>query len=117
MELKDSFVPHNVAMMYKAIGFNEPCFGWWMSEDNLKLDSVSTQPPHDDFCSAPTYEQLSDWLREYRDTFMSPMIRRNGPDLLYAFNVFSLRSMEITSVGDLISDYHEAYANALIDAL
>lgn len=117
MKLEDSFVPHEVAKAYKEAGFNEPCFAWWMYPNSVKLDSVSTQPPHDDFCSAPTYEQLSNWLREYHDILLCPLIRRSGPDLLYGFNVISISTLSLIDESSKVADYDVAYSEALLKAL
>ena len=75
------FVSYELALKLKEKGFNEPCFGSWLSyaffPDDYYLDLE--QGMNFDFedntnhnclgnaCSAPLYQQLTDWLREKHD--------------------------------------------------
>lgn len=55
------FVPYELAVKLKALGFEEPCFATWSGET---LD-MSLQIPSDDyFTKAPTFSQAFRWFRE-----------------------------------------------------
>jgi len=58
------FVPYELAVKLKALGFDEPCFATWSGET---LD-MSLQIPSDDyFTKAPTFSQAFRWFREKYD--------------------------------------------------
>ena len=59
--MKKEFVPYELAVKLKELGFNEPCFATWSGET---LD-MSLQIPSDDyFTKAPTFSQAFRWFRE-----------------------------------------------------
>ena len=77
--MKDLFVPYEQSLQLKELGFDEPCFGTWLSsfqsgwkvyelilemgmneefEDNRNVYLL------DGACSAPTFSQAFRWFRE-----------------------------------------------------
>ena len=58
------FVPYELAVKLKELGFDEPCFGEYYY-GKLKYDEVSNgQTAHNDLALAPTYSQAFRWFRE-----------------------------------------------------
>jgi hypothetical protein len=90
--MKDLFVPYEQSLQLKELGFDEPCFGNWLSsfqsgwkvyelilelgmneefEDNRNVYLL------DGACSAPTFSQAFRWFREKYD-LVSWIRRRPG---------------------------------------
>jgi len=62
--MEKEFVPYELAVKLKALGFDEPCFATWNGET---LD-MSLQIPSDDyFTKAPTFSQCFRWFEEKYD--------------------------------------------------
>lgn len=69
--MKDLFVPHDIALSLREKGFNEPCFGWWNTPEeillfnaygefsNLEKVSLNSNQPKP---TAPLYWQVRAWL-------------------------------------------------------
>ena len=57
--MKQEFVPYEVALRLKALGFDEPCIGYRDGGGNLMINYT----PHS-VISAPTYSQAFRWFRE-----------------------------------------------------
>jgi hypothetical protein len=81
--MKD-FVPYQEALELKQLGFDEPCFGKWLSslQSNWKdYELILEMGMNEEFednrnvyllqeaCSAPTYSQAFRWFREKYDLF------------------------------------------------
>ena len=65
--LKKEFVPHEQSLALKELGFNEPCFGYFNTNNcELFLDNSNNRTSNDDdrWCSAPTFSQAFRWFRE-----------------------------------------------------
>jgi hypothetical protein len=70
--MEEEFIPYELAVKLKALGFDEPCFGrWWFRADMHKLNEASLEiirsnyfelPEH--FILAPTFSQAFRWFRE-----------------------------------------------------
>jgi hypothetical protein len=84
------FVPYGLAVKLKALGFNEPCFGYYL-EDGTRVPASYSKagtayPSNSDllpeWSAAPTYQQAFRWFREKYDLFISIFHYENG----YAIN-------------------------------
>lgn len=65
--IESNFVSYQIAVDMKSIGFDEPCFGWFILEgDGAKSMFVPEKCPKQDIglCLAPTYSQCFRWFRE-----------------------------------------------------
>ena len=69
--MEKEFVPYELAVKLKVLGFNEPCFGrWWFRADMHKLKGVleiirSNYFELPEHCIlAPTFSQAFRWFRE-----------------------------------------------------
>jgi hypothetical protein len=62
------FVPYQIAVDMKSIGFNEPCFGLYHNDKTLSPTQCKS---HEQFygqvCSAPLYQQALRHFREKHD--------------------------------------------------
>ena len=60
--MKNEFVPYDLALCMKELGFDEPCFGFYSLHDGNK--AVGGNYPCDGTNSAPLYQQAFRWFRE-----------------------------------------------------
>lgn len=62
--MEKEFVPYDRALKLKALGFDEPCFGYYSFGDELIIETSPHQMISEGCCSAPTYSQAFRWFRE-----------------------------------------------------
>jgi hypothetical protein len=60
--IENNFVPYQIALDMKSIGFDEPCFGFYDDLDNNK--PIGGNFPCDGRNSAPTFSQCFRFFRE-----------------------------------------------------
>lgn len=71
--MEKEFIPYELAVKLKELGFNEKCFGWWSyingtaasfygyhcnNSELIELNSFNKN------CTAPTWQQAFDWFRD-----------------------------------------------------
>ena len=67
--MKD-FITYELSLELKQLGFDEPCFGYWYTEQeefkkiDIQLSSIDFLEGEPDYVLAPTYSQAFRWLRE-----------------------------------------------------
>ena len=61
--MNKEFIPYNESLELKALGFDEPCFGYY-SEGELILNSHTNNHMQRFRYSAPTFSQAFRWFRE-----------------------------------------------------
>jgi len=68
--MEREFVPYEIALAMKDLGFDEPCFNWYGFSkkvgDNPSscCNSYGFIQERKSFCSAPLYQQAFRWFRE-----------------------------------------------------
>jgi predicted RNase H-like HicB family nuclease len=70
--MKNDFIPYEQALALKELGFDEPCFGgYYSNQDNVNLwffkeakNSDRDERVREGFATAPTYSQAFRWFRE-----------------------------------------------------
>jgi hypothetical protein len=62
--MKNEFVPYDIALAMKELGFNESCFGYYLLEDECFMD-VRIRRQGEALCLAPLYQQAEGviWYR------------------------------------------------------
>jgi hypothetical protein len=65
--MEKEFVPYELALRIKQLGFDEPCFGFYDEWDNNK--PIGGNYPCDGINSAPTWHQAFRWFREKRGLY------------------------------------------------
>ena len=72
-DLQKEFVPYELALRMKELGFDEPCFGYYskgvLSIENIKngkffTDEDSIYFEIENSCLAPTWQSAFKWFRE-----------------------------------------------------
>lgn len=62
-KLKDQFVPYELALKLKGLGFDEKCFGWFNYNQEIQYaPSVVKIDLHNDYTLAPLWQQAFDWF-------------------------------------------------------
>lgn len=63
--LEKEFIPYEQALALKELGFDEPCFGYFYTEDKF-FETKIKNSELDEECSiaVPLYQQVFRWFRE-----------------------------------------------------
>lgn len=81
--MKNEFVPYEIALALKELGFDELCFRWYGNKDklitlqkdnnisNIKFRQLGKKVNH--ICTAPLYQQAFRWLYQKLDIKKSVM--------------------------------------------
>lgn len=77
--MEKEFVPYELAVKLKALGFNEPCFGFYLEDGTWTPASYSKEgtvyPSNTDLLpgwyTAPLFQQAFRWIREKHGLFSS----------------------------------------------
>jgi hypothetical protein len=75
MSIETNFVPYQIALDMKLLGFDEPCFGYYNVDPQLKTPAFNMVKPfeHEWCLSAPTFSQSFKFFRDKHDLRASIM--------------------------------------------
>lgn len=77
--MEKEFVPYDLALKLKELGFDEPCFGSYVFGDELNIKYCEDQFITDSCCLAPTFSQAFRWFRiNYNLDSICRQIELNG---------------------------------------
>ena len=62
--MNKEFVPYKLAIRMKALGFDEPCFGYFRNEDGHLFPYSYYEGQFDDLTLAPLWQQAFRWIYE-----------------------------------------------------
>ena len=62
--IESNFVPYQIAVDMKSIGFDEPCFGFYRKEKLYLCDYKNVNEEKISIISAPLYQQVFRFFRE-----------------------------------------------------
>jgi hypothetical protein len=66
--MNKEFIPYEQALALKELGFDEPCFGYFYTEDKFFETKIKNSELEEDCSiSAPTFSQAFRWFREKYD--------------------------------------------------
>jgi hypothetical protein len=80
------FVPYELALKLKQLGFDEPCFGEWQNLEtgkNLVIDDedrIYNIPILGADIKAPTFSQAFKWFRKNHGLYSSIIFKKSYPD-------------------------------------
>jgi hypothetical protein len=79
MSIETNFVPYQIALDMKLLGFDEPCFGYYNVDPQLKTPAFNMVKPfeHEWCLSAPTFSQAFKFFRDKHNLF-SYIVRETG---------------------------------------
>ena len=63
--MEKEFIPYEIALALKELGFDKPCFGYFYTEDKF-FNTIIKNSDLDEECSVamPTYAQAFRWFRK-----------------------------------------------------
>ena len=84
--MEKEFVPYELALKMKQLGFDEPCFGYWYTEQeeykkiDIQLATIDFLEGEEDYILALTWQQAFRWFREKYNihSFIIPLIDEVG---------------------------------------
>jgi hypothetical protein len=86
--MKNDIVPYHIALDMKSIGFDEPCFAWYVSGSyGLEYGEVIKSDLIRDGIVAPTFSQAFRWFREKYNLFCEIQIDRTT-EPKFCFDIF-----------------------------
>ena len=62
--LEKEFAPYAESLELKALGFDEPCFGWWFVDEEMLIIEKSKKSTSENIIQAPTFSQAFRFFRE-----------------------------------------------------
>jgi hypothetical protein len=81
-DMEKEFVPYELALRMKQLGFDETCFGCYTKDKELSYDYSDNREEGHYFqdCTAPTYSQAFRWFREKYTTkgWVTPIVNVDG---------------------------------------
>jgi hypothetical protein len=91
------FVPYELAVRLKALGFEESCFGGFYDNGDLHIREVDFQSPLEGFCLAPTFSQAFRWFRENHQIFPEVLTDcTTEPKFVFTYNKFFGNPKDLT---------------------
>lgn len=69
--MEKDFVPYEIALELKEIGFDEPCLGWYYLDEGLPVFIPNYQDLRKQHVKAPLFQQAFRWFREKYKLFSS----------------------------------------------
>ncbi len=70
-DVKDLFIPYELAVIAKEKGFNEPCFGSYRINSPNFFSPNKCDKNGDITLLAPIYQQIVDWFREKHKIYIT----------------------------------------------
>lgn len=70
--MEEKFVPYELALKLKKLGFNEECLGYYDCTNLHTPELIILKMSNKDFmfgCSAPLWQQAFDWFIEEKDLY------------------------------------------------
>ncbi len=121
--MEKQFVPYEIALTLKELGFNEPCFATYRKDATASkkpfeydIDYHTKVEMHhfipinseyiNDWISAPLYQQAFRWFREkhHKHGWVTESYFKGKK--LYQYHISRLETLNVIS--DVIEDYNEA---------
>ena len=107
--MEKEFIPYSLALRMKELGFDEPCFGYYIELVN-PIQGILTIEKCDkdmDGCLAPTFSQAFRWFREMYG--LDSFCRQTNLDGRSYFKISRIETDEIIrGYSNFTSTYEEA---------
>jgi hypothetical protein len=123
--LEKEFIPYQEAFELKELGFDEPCFGYYLCKNSafgveleLTTNWIDLLPYDSSSCKAPTFSQAFRWFRENFGLFSSEVYDRgldNGK--LPIIHSYSFRILNLNNFKDFYGDTFKTYEEAELACL
>ncbi len=132
--MKNQFLPYELALQLKELGFNEECFGLY--NPNIHLDFYSKNSNIDLItdnknvvCSAPLWQQVIDWFRINHSIYIAILPFRDNEDEIELSYYYSLvqddeelndilcNEVDLGAMDDLYDNYEECRNDVIQKAI
>lgn len=126
--MKHLFVTYEISVKLKELGFNEPCFAYYINKAELLLATYSKEsneyPSNSDlimdWVSTPTHQQAVDFIREKLDIQINITWNKFYEKTPYQWEyrpTWRNQLLRPYGVGSMSESYNEALASAIMGAL
>lgn len=128
--IENQFVPYEMALKLKQLGFNERCVAhwWWPKQPSLYIDQrfANSQSQMKDgvkiLCLAPLWQQIIDWFREKHQLFVLLCPERDNGFGFKILNIKTKTNITHEELGNFEIEprfdiYEEAREQAILKAL
>ncbi len=121
--MEKEFVPYELALKMKQLGFDEPCFGYWYTEQeeykkiDIQLATIDFLEGEEDYILAPTWQQAFRWFREKYKIHHRVDIQDLSENL-YDYEILEvLDGFNDTYTGSSFKSYEEAQTACLANLI
>jgi hypothetical protein len=124
--MEKEFVPYELSLELKQLGFDEPCFAYYSYDgdyilgiDEVRFDTISTYDQNSNLaedsnaCSAPLYQQAFRWFRERYQLVHEIQFGSGKIWIRYGYNSF-VRALEVDSNNN---EFYHTYEEAELACL
>ena len=106
--IESNFVPYQIAVDMKSIGFNKPCFGFYRKEKLYLCDYKNVNEEKISIISAPTFSQAFKFFRE-RYNFISEInVYSTSDGYSYTFKILCKKYTPYKEANNAWVTYEEA---------
>jgi hypothetical protein len=121
--MKKEFTDHSAALRLDLLGFNEPCFGYYLCKRSdlpveLEITTWVDLLPYDSSsCKAPTYQQAFRFFREkYK---LEGIVQGHEDSAVYKFTIWTYleNGKQLRYAGYEYPSYEEAEKSCLISLI
>jgi hypothetical protein len=93
--MQEQFIPYEQALALKELGFDEPCFGYYIELKNPQEGIITIDKCENDIDGvlAPLWQQAFDWFRDKHNLF-ADLYTVNVGCIEYCFQIVDLYSEE-----------------------
>ena len=112
--MKKEFAPYELAVKLKELGFDEPCFGFYLEDGTWTPASYSREgtvyPSNTDllpeWCAATLFQQAFRWFREKHQLYCGILTEYSYGGQLHAYHITGKRQGDVSIGG--FNTYEEA---------
>jgi hypothetical protein len=109
--MEKEFVKYMEALALKELGFDEPCFAWYVSEKyGLEFGKVIQSHLIGDAVVAPTYSQA---FRFFRENYGLCQIVIQNTDKDWTYEVWAITGITYYEILDVLDEYEESEQDCL----
>ena len=98
--MENEFVPYELSMELKNLGFDEPCFGWWFADEKMLMIEKSKKSTSENIIQAPTFSQVFRFFREKYKMIHEIYSLKDKGGVNYDYEIFSLVPPTDDELGD-----------------
>ena len=120
--MTQEFIPYEQALALKELGFDEPCFGWWFTDEKMLIIEKSTKSTSENIVQAPLYQQAFRWFREKHNIqgyIYSSTVRGNVEKTKqFTGYIWNINGIDIPFLStDARDELHDTYEEAELECI